>query len=194
MQALFFYRFNTSHVTLYRNHGTPGNSKELRFNTSHVTLYLIQDARSFISQQSFQYISCYSLSHKDLIDKQIRHIVSIHLMLLFIPDRWIDFKISLKFQYISCYSLSYFALSIFNSSMGFNTSHVTLYHCYAFSHVPTSVLVSIHLMLLFIFLMELRVLSIFSVSIHLMLLFIRKRVAFYKFFTIVSIHLMLLFI
>ena len=121
-------------------------------------------------------------------------IVSIHLMLLFIPDRWIDFKISLKFQYISCYSLSYFSLSIFNSSMGFNTSHVTLYHCYAFSHVPTSVLVSIHLMLLFIFLMELRVLSIFSVSIHLMLLFIRKRVAFYKFFTIVSIHLMLLFI
>ena len=99
-----------------------------------------------------------------------------------------------KFQYISCYSLSYFSLSIFNSSMGFNTSHVTLYHCYAFSHVPTSVLVSIHLMLLFIFLMELRVLSIFSVSIHLMLLFIRKRVAFYKFFTIVSIHLMLLFI
>ena len=164
----------------------------LCFNTSHVTLYrLFYDV--FVRQILFQYISCYSLSSgNERIHQKMA--VSIHLMLLFIPDRWIDFKISLKFQYISCYSLSYFSLSIFNSSMGFNTSHVTLYHCYAFSHVPTSVLVSIHLMLLFIFLMELRVLSIFSVSIHLMLLFIRKRVAFYKFFTIVSIHLMLLFI
>ena len=95
------------------------------FNTSHVTLYRFR--KIFHKRKSqFQYISCYSLSPHTRVPS-LCTLVSIHLMLLFIP---LLFRCS-----IPCCS--------------FNTSHVTLYRnqkqeC---SHCIT---VSIHLMLLFI--------------------------------------------
>ena len=77
-----------------------------RFNTSHVTLYRSRVSR-FVLRDSFQYISCYSLSSEPLLKllEQLcfntshvtlyqyttwasdicRSNVSIHLMLLFIP-------------------------------------------------------------------------------------------------------------
>ena len=74
----------------------------------------------------FQYISCYSLSYKDMIDKLLPILfqyiscyslsyygckwyqvclVSIHLMLLFIKRNPLDPQQIGVFQYISCYSL-----------------------------------------------------------------------------------------
>ena len=53
------------------------------------------------------------------------------------------------FQYISCYSLSVQGAAEMPWLISFNTSHVTLYLRQA-SYIQSSVLVSIHLMLLFI--------------------------------------------
>ena len=77
------------------------------------------------------------------------------------------------FQYISCYSLSQSARSRLRENRGFNTSHVTLYleqnrDCQQFNHV------SIHLMLLFIYILFGTLCTTAPVSIHLMLLFIRR--------------------
>ena len=64
------------------------------FNTSHVTLYriVICDSCRWIQ---FQYISCYSLSRSKILWLFL-YIVSIHLMLLFIP-RFIGFSSSNSF-------------------------------------------------------------------------------------------------
>ena len=99
--------------------------------------------------QTFQYISCYSLSIIKLFRKDCSINVSIHLMLLFITVCQIPVKGEQGFQYISCYSLSCFSrrsvifhipfqyISCYSLSGGhfvyfsvylcFNTSHVTLY-------------------------------------------------------------------
>ena len=162
--------FNTSHVTLYLEQGQMEGSAEQSFNTSHVTLY----------------------PGKPQATAAI-HVVSIHLMLLFIE--------------------SVNSFQDFESS--FNTSHVTLYRlasCRKRSQKP----VSIHLMLLFIVMQgDVDGITV-SVSIHLMLLFIQcgehndspessfqyiscyslsrdsKRTGYRN--SCVSIHLMLLFI
>ena len=55
---------------------------EESFNTSHVTLYLAVDFSAF-DKKVFQYISCYSLSGNPE-KANVRIMVSIHLMLLFI--------------------------------------------------------------------------------------------------------------
>ena len=76
----------------------------------------------------FQYISCYCLSLPDL-PKRVNHLhISIHLMLLFIGGSW----------------------SLPKMHRNFNTSHVTVYpdSCWVFSKRNY---ISIHLMLLFIF-------------------------------------------
>ena len=118
----------------------------------------------------FQYISCYSLSVSPFVSANVlgrfntSHVtlylrkrffngipdcVSIHLMLLFIPEDFLPVISSVKFQYISCYSLSFNAardavksalfqyISCYSLSwtpvvsilvsISFNTSHVTLY-------------------------------------------------------------------
>ena len=75
----------------------------------------------------------------------------------------------------------------------FNTSHVTVYHLYESTKV-FKILVSIHLMLLFITKEIYLCASCRSVSIHLMLLFIRRCQDTGKALLHVSIHLMLLFI
>ena len=97
------------------------------------------------------------------------------------------------FQYISCYSLSQSARSRLRENRGFNTSHVTLYleqnrDCQQFNHV------SIHLMLLFIYILFGTLCTTAPVSIHLMLLFILLLSQICNIPHPVSIHLMLLFI
>ena len=103
-------------------------------------------------QPSFQYISCYSLSHP--ASQSSAHVrVSIHLMLLFIvfkplasdSDTLFQYiscyslsaiekviLIAKKFQYISCYSLSEICISKKLFFLSFNTSHVTLYLMFPF--------------------------------------------------------------
>ena len=141
-------RFNTSHVTLYQIISKLWSIIFDCFNTSHVTLYLGERACIFrISLVSihlmllfiqcvdaikggnyeFQYISCYSLSQTQSVDKDhrvpfqyiscyslscythrkvSRVCVSIHLMLLFISPAHTGRSPGTQFQYISCYSLS----------------------------------------------------------------------------------------
>ena len=96
------------------------------------------------------------------------------------------------FQYISCYSLSVQGAAEMPWLISFNTSHVTLYLRQA-SYIQSSVLVSIHLMLLFIEFMRDNYLtpSCFNTS-HVTLYPNSVRSIDYK--DIVSIHLMLLFI
>ena len=141
--------FNTSHVTLYLMSAFPSQEVQFRFNTSHVTLYLLRIKFQHGCANSFQYISCYSLSsisffvntynfsfntsHVTLYRIEKRNLtrfipcfntshvtlyrgvitifsaaipVSIHLMLLFISQRFQGQKWQSPFQYISCYSLS----------------------------------------------------------------------------------------
>ena len=75
-----------------------------RFNTSHVTLYRQGEKRTRPGLP-FQYISCYSLS-TFLRCLCSSNLVSIHLMLLFIACFFLTMVILVGFQYISCYSLS----------------------------------------------------------------------------------------
>ena len=98
--------------------------------------------------------------------------VSIHLMLLFIAMDKYGISLTDSFQYISCYSLSISGATGQEFDDRFNTSHVTLYlrisyrvssanafqyiSCYSLSITLTSIYslflhVSIHLMLLFIY-------------------------------------------
>ena len=121
----------------------------LRFNTSHVTLYRQISGKNSKQQDTFQYISCYSLSEKIQSNQKRCDL----------------------FQYISCYSLSEAKYIEDKDNNGFNTSHVTLYQGSA-QGVQYSRLVSIHLMLLFIDCSRGLNRRTIDVSIHLMLLFI----------------------
>ena len=154
-------------------------------------LFIAESGLSSRITQTFQYISCYSLSNAESNRKILIN----------------------GFQYISCYSLSFpdsparIAHDSFNTShvtlylirtsrkltpiLRFNTSHVTLYpidrataettdkfqyiSCYSLSLIRykpfTFARVSIHLMLLFIYQSH-RAFRTHGVSIHLMLLFI----------------------
>ena len=120
-----YERFNTSHVTLYQQSKLVWRQVTC-FNTSHVTLYL-DEAKKEAKEVLFQYISCYSLSLREIQNTRST-IVSIHLMLLFIRAStvrgWKYILVSIHlmllfirvtfggyhekywFQYISCYSLS----------------------------------------------------------------------------------------
>ena len=91
-------------------------------------------------------------------------------MLLFIGSILVKIAEDAEFQYTSCYSLSSSASCFSFLLPGFNTSHVTLYRCKGPRKCPGS-LVSIHLMLLFIF-FSTSLANVLAVSIHLMLLFI----------------------
>ncbi len=101
---MFEESFNTSHVTLYLSGKRWCRCRIPSFNTSHVTLYPIS-GKAIALDKTFQYITCYSLSHtqKDLsAEKQ----VSIHHMLLFINEWRSTMNMAPMFQYITCYSLS----------------------------------------------------------------------------------------
>ena len=96
--------FNTSHVTLYPSFWSFSKFPASRFNTSHVTLYQVW-CKEVAFDILFQYISCYSLSLRQLGLPGMQN-VSIHLMLLFISLALCRKNVSNMFQYISCYSLS----------------------------------------------------------------------------------------
>ena len=140
--------FNTSHVTVYRSQAKRHSDNNQYFNTSHVTVYRRKMQSTENIPMSFQYISCYCLSNSNN-NRCSKHLISIHLMLLFI-GRSIGVKIratvfqyiscyclsfllplqdyfDIRFQYISCYCLSPTASFCSASFSYFNTSHVTVY-------------------------------------------------------------------
>ena len=140
-----------------------------RFNTSHVTLYRQGEKRTRPGLP-FQYISCYSLSYW-LREVLLSELVSIHLMLLFINIPLAVWLWPDTFQYISCYSLSEgesliqigavkfqyiscYSLSIIGKLNGYYYPMFQYISCYSLSwcrpcwNGPDGV--SIHLMLLFI--------------------------------------------
>ena len=120
----------------------------ISFNTSHVTLYL-QQMVADADEVTFQHISCYSLSDQYTV-KPFSNTVSIHLMLLFILETVRDHPEYSRFNtsHVTLYHI-HKDLNIGNLCC-FNTSHVTLYRtpCFKVQHI---ILVSIHLMLLFIY-------------------------------------------
>ena len=122
-----------------------------RFVFQYITCYSLSANiyRGVPEWLEFQYITCYSLSDCGRI-ASVYHLVSIHHMLLFIHGSnstscliwWFQYitcyslsvianmtvnQIHL-FQYITCYSLSLYSPFVRFSEIGFNTSHVTLYH------------------------------------------------------------------
>ena len=119
-----------------------------RFNTSHVTLYL--DTKLIESVvDSFQYITCYSLSTAGTAHLIIINSVSIHHMLLFIREDFRKMYYVFRFQYITCYSLSWDSNVVRVRVRGFQ--YIT---CYSLSSKRSWQHrfhgVSIHHMLLFI--------------------------------------------
>ena len=162
--------FNTSHVTLYHHRYVCIQKNSRRFNTSHVTLYHILP-RNHLRMSVFQYISCYSLSYSN----HLRQIATLcfntsHVTLYHFAAAVLAFLS--MFQYISCYSLSaaisdaMSALTTFQYISCYSLSLPVLWHtnrsflfqyisCYSLSTFiqispTTRILVSIHLMLLFI--------------------------------------------
>ena len=139
------------------------------FNTSHVTLYREHPVCSMV-RVAFQYISCYSLSYSDY-KLDFLTSVSIHLMLLFIRAATAEF--CQKYCFNTSHVTLYPSRQDSNLSLTscFNTSHITLYRghgSYSFCRIH----VSIHLMLLFIYRKRKELCGNDYVSIHLMLLFI----------------------
>ena len=120
-----------------------------RFNTSHVTLYLSR-RHIYPHWNRFQYISCYSLSRINNVaifcDPEFQYISCYSLS----QSTFHHLLNCLLFQYISCYSLSKAFLLIRKTMIRFNTSHVTLYRITGRKRKKRKQ-VSIHLMLLFIF-------------------------------------------
>ena len=189
-----FASFNTSHVTLYPPEDWWSQDLDGRFNTSHVTLYLAYIEGDTVQFLLFQYISCYSLSAIEVgvaagdvfqyiscyslsrwgEERDKRSSVSIHLMLLFIV------KGNSKYQKYDRFNTSHVTLYQSKHSQRlkvhsrFNTSHVTLYQGHIWG-ISWKILVSIHLMLLFIPALFKTFLKLLVVSIHLMLLFICKK-------------------
>ena len=141
-------------------------------------------------------------------------LISIHLMLLFIPAVFLfPFKIA-WFQYISCYCLSYNHNTLPVLPRYFNTSHVTVYHQLALSdsltdwHFNTSH-VTVYLLSLYICHtpFQFQYISCYCLSLllcyHSLLLFAFQYISCYCLsclqivlhsLLLISIHLMLLFI
>ena len=140
--------FNTSHVTVYRF--PPGFTISVNryFNTSHVTVYLNPLG----------------------IWKRL-YLISIHLMLLFIIAAWILLVI---FHYFNTSHVTVYLCLGSDRKRNiryFNTSHVTVYQRFG-RPFRLRYLISIHLMLLFIFFSAFTAKFKNAISIHLMLLFI----------------------
>ena len=119
--------FNTSHVTLYLMSAFPSQEVQFRFNTSHVTLYLLRIKFQHGCANSFQYISCYSLSSISFFVNTYNfsfntsHVTLYRIekrnLTRFIPcfntshvtlylQGFVEKLNEMRFQYISCYSLS----------------------------------------------------------------------------------------
>ena len=127
------------------------------FNTSHVTVYQFLPVM-YNNDRTFQYISCYCLSSRRRLFNS-SSAISIHLMLLFIIKKYVELLDQYKFQYISCYCLSSVRFAI--------SRQITLFQyisCYCLSQhtyrICPNMIISIHLMLLFIFKRFLNVLKV----------------------------------
>ena len=121
-----FASFNTSHVTLYPPEDWWSQDLDGRFNTSHVTLYLAYIEGDTVQFLLFQYISCYSLSRWGE-ERGKRSSVSIHLMLLFIKFHYVP---NILINIVSIHLMLLFIMTPEYTAAhndGFNTSHVTLY-------------------------------------------------------------------
>ena len=148
-----FVSFNTSHVTLYLACVYP--TAPVITVSIHLMLLFIFLPDGYVTvTPSFQYISCYSLSVclRSILSPML---VSIHLMLLFIRFHLWKFCCLNVFQYISCYSLSELSR--------IPTARINVFQyisCYSLSKynklTAASKDVSIHLMLLFIEIGQLR--------------------------------------
>ena len=97
-------RFNTSHVTLYRQQ--KHRKTERKYVSIHLMLLFITDLREKQRKRIFVSIHLMLLFIGLRIRNASLHLVSIHLMLLFIKDGGDMGKGMEPFQYISCYSLS----------------------------------------------------------------------------------------
>ena len=165
------YCFNTSHVTLYRKYSCQNSRR--RWVSIHLMLLFIFFCILFLLSPSwFQYISCYSLSMRFIMDLLRRkcfntsHVTlypTVKRSLTSSMKRFNTSHVTLYRELADC--LDYDVIR-FNTShvtlyhnqittqesikRSFNTSHVTLYRCKGPRKCPGS-LVSIHLMLLFIY-------------------------------------------
>ena len=111
-------------------------------------LFIIHDSNDSLYRITFQYISCYSLS-TEALSTECKNYMFQYISCYSLSDNGEIRTSGFKFQYISCYSLSCQVMGSKNRT-----------------------LVSIHLMLLFIFSTCQLIRGGFAVSIHLMLLFI----------------------
>ena len=124
--------------------------------------------------KSFQYISCYSLSEQGERTASVRCRFNTSHVTLYLLSALLIVQILLRFNtsHVTLYQ------DMDNAGMekdllSFNTSHVTLYH-FSYRKLPFHPKVSIHLMLLFIWIKPTHPGRGRNVSIHLMLLFIKK--------------------
>ena len=123
----------------------------------------------------FQYISCCYLSEQKAIERikiaRFQYISCCYL------SNIIGFCVSKKCRFNTSHVAIYQPQNLWErmSDISFNTSHVAIYrsaHCSS----GTPFAVSIHLMLLFIYLFCVEITISLNVSIHLMLLFINKSI------------------
>ena len=120
------------------------------FNTSHVTVYRQIRAAPF-GMWIFQYISCYGLSrYQDTVNSilELFQYISCYGLSSVLVCKICDFFL---FQYISCYGLSYHFSSIYH--MNFLFQYISCYglSCFGLNNRKLSIMISIHLMLRFIF-------------------------------------------
>ena len=122
----------------------------------------------------------------------MRLIISIHLMLLFIKGRGIYYLNLYGFQYISCYCLSVLLLLSCTFSKHFNTSHVTVYQISSIWCIPKPTFQYISCYCLSQGKHLIRELTLNFNTSHVTVYQPPPAVPFWYF--IISIHLMLLFI
>ena len=117
----------------------------------YISCYSLSCGKDLFKWESweFQYISCYSLSTTEIAEMAID-------LFQYISCYSLSWKLqkyiiqTYMFQYISCYSLSLWINTESALQIRFNTSHVTLY-LYPAQQDRSLMIVSIHLMLLFIY-------------------------------------------
>ena len=167
--------FNTSHITLYQTSGT-GTDRRKQVSIHLMLLFIDGTLIGHHTITLFQYISCYSLSVKAVQTFPVyTRFNTSHVTLYRLMQN--SYQATSPFQYISCYSLSLPLTGFRCWLLRFNTSHVTLYRvsesdtfrtlwtfqyisCYSLSkksciHI-CCFMVSIHLMLLFIDIVNVR--------------------------------------
>ena len=124
---LHLYRVSIHHMLLFILELRHFLTNLTRVSIHHMLLFIGKQPLAIESEETFQYITCYSLSRKTNMNKldYLRFNTS-HVTLYLHCVHWF-FYIFTGFQYITCYSLSR-GLAVFTvKPLCFNTSHVTLY-------------------------------------------------------------------